>query len=74
LFEIFDFILCNDEVNMLWKRNKCKWWMKGGEIKIKYALVAEGQKMKCEITPGLFSRQERPILGLLAKPSPYLKI
>jgi hypothetical protein len=22
---------------MLWKRSKEKWWMKGGEIKIKYA-------------------------------------
>jgi hypothetical protein len=22
LFEFFDFILCNDEVNMLWKRSK----------------------------------------------------
>jgi hypothetical protein len=29
--------------------------MKGGEIKIKYAMVEEGQKMKCEITTGLFS-------------------
>jgi hypothetical protein len=27
-----------------------------GEIKIKYAMVEEGQKMKCEITTGLFSR------------------
>jgi hypothetical protein len=52
---MFDFILCNDEVNMLWKRSK-KWWMKGGEIKIKYAMVEEGWKMKCEITTGLFSR------------------
>jgi hypothetical protein len=24
-----DFILCNDEINMLWKRSKQKWWMKG---------------------------------------------
>jgi hypothetical protein len=48
------FILCNDEINMLWKRSK-KWWIKGGEIKIKYAMVEEGQKMKCEITTGLFS-------------------
>jgi hypothetical protein len=32
-----DFILCNDEVNMLWKRKNKKWWMKEGEIKIKYA-------------------------------------
>jgi hypothetical protein len=27
-----------------------------GEIKIKYAMVEEGQKMKYEITTGLFSR------------------
>jgi hypothetical protein len=40
---------------MLWKRSK-KWWMKGGEIKIKYAMVEEEWKMKCEITTGLFSR------------------
>jgi hypothetical protein len=32
----WDLILWNDEINMLWKRSK-KWWMKGGEIKIKYA-------------------------------------
>jgi hypothetical protein len=38
--------------------------MKGGEIKIKYAMVEEGQKIKCEITTGLFSRRERHILGL----------
>jgi hypothetical protein len=37
-----DFILCNDEINMLWKRSKQKWWMKGGEMKIKYAMVEEG--------------------------------
>jgi hypothetical protein len=24
-----DFILCNDEINMMWKRSKYKWWMKG---------------------------------------------
>jgi hypothetical protein len=30
--------------------------MKGGEIKIKYAMVEEGWKMKCEITTGLFSQ------------------
>jgi hypothetical protein len=37
-FKFLDFILCNDEINMLWKREKNKkWWMKGGEIKIKYA-------------------------------------
>jgi hypothetical protein len=39
--------------------------MKGGEIKIKYAMVEEGQKMKCEITTGcLFSKRERHILCL----------
>jgi hypothetical protein len=30
-FEILYFILCNDEIIMLWKRSKQKWWMKGGE-------------------------------------------
>jgi hypothetical protein len=36
--KFLDFILCNDKINMLWKRKKNKkWWMKGGEIKIKYA-------------------------------------
>jgi hypothetical protein len=34
--KFLDFILCNDEINMVWERSK-KWWMKGGEIKIKYA-------------------------------------
>jgi hypothetical protein len=34
--KFLDFILCNNEINMLWKKSK-KWWMKGGEIKIKYA-------------------------------------
>jgi hypothetical protein len=29
--------------------------MKGGEIKIKYAMAEEGQKMSCGITTGLFS-------------------
>jgi hypothetical protein len=28
----------------------------GEEIKIKYAMVEEGWKMKCEITKGLFSQ------------------
>jgi hypothetical protein len=51
-----DFILCNDEINMLWKRSKykmvdergrdtnqiCKWWKKG-------------KKMKYEIATCLFS-------------------
>jgi hypothetical protein len=32
-----DFIICNDEISMLGKRSKQKWWMKGEEIKIKYA-------------------------------------
>jgi hypothetical protein len=38
--------------------------MKKGEIKIKYAMVEEGQKMECEITTGLFSWPECDILGL----------
>jgi hypothetical protein len=38
--------------------------MKGGEIKIKHAMVEEGWKMECEITTGLFSQQEHHILGL----------
>jgi hypothetical protein len=29
--KFLDFILCNDEINMLWKRSKCKWWKKGGK-------------------------------------------
>jgi hypothetical protein len=33
-------------------------------MKIKYAMVEEGRKMKCEITTCLFSQQERHILGL----------
>jgi hypothetical protein len=37
ILKFLDFILCNDEINMLWKMSKSKWWMKGGEIKIKYA-------------------------------------
>jgi hypothetical protein len=48
--------------------------MKGGDIKIKYAMVEEGQKMKCEITIDLFSQREHHILGLRARPSPYMKI
>jgi hypothetical protein len=35
-----------------------------GEIKIKYVMVEEGQKIECEITTGLFSRREHHILGL----------
>jgi hypothetical protein len=38
--------------------------MKGGQIKIKYAMVEEGQKMKCEITTDLFYWREHHILGL----------
>jgi hypothetical protein len=30
--------------------------MKGGEIKIKYAMMEEGQKKEGEITTSLFSR------------------
>jgi hypothetical protein len=26
-------MLCNDEINMLWKRSKLKCWMKGEEMK-----------------------------------------
>jgi hypothetical protein len=37
---------------------------KTGRDKIKYAMVEEGPKMKCEITTGLFSEQECHILGL----------
>jgi hypothetical protein len=42
-----DFILCNDEINMLWKRKNKKWWVKEGEIKIKYA--NGGRRAKNEI-------------------------
>jgi hypothetical protein len=38
--------------------------MKGGDIKIKYAMVEEGQKMIYEITTSLFSRREHHSLGL----------
>jgi hypothetical protein len=27
--KFLDFILCNDAINMLWKRKNKKWWMKG---------------------------------------------
>jgi hypothetical protein len=30
--------------------------MKGGEIKIKYEVVEEWQKMECEITTSIFSQ------------------
>jgi hypothetical protein len=33
LLKFLDFMLSNDEINMLWKRSKEKWWMKGGEMK-----------------------------------------
>jgi hypothetical protein len=46
IFYILYFILCNDEINMLWKRSK-KSWMKRGEIKIKYA--NGGRRVKNEI-------------------------
>jgi hypothetical protein len=36
--------------------------------------MGEGRKIKCEITTSLFSRWERHILGLWARPSPYLNI
>jgi hypothetical protein len=32
-----DFILCNDEINMLWKRKKEKMMDERGRDKIKYA-------------------------------------
>jgi hypothetical protein len=41
---------------MLWKRSKQKWGMKRGrDEKSNMPKVEEGQKMKCEITTGLFS-------------------
>jgi hypothetical protein len=52
--KFLDFILCNNEINMMWKRSK-KLWMKGGEIKIKYANGGRRVKMKYEITTNLFS-------------------
>jgi hypothetical protein len=48
--------------------------MKGGEIKINYAMAEEGQKMRCGVTTDLFSWWERHIFGLWAIPFPYLKI
>jgi hypothetical protein len=44
--KFFDFILCNDELNILWKRVNKKWWMKGGDIKIKYANVGRRAENK----------------------------
>jgi hypothetical protein len=38
--------------------------MKGGEIKIKYAIVEEWRKIKYEITTGLFTQREHHILGI----------
>jgi hypothetical protein len=40
----------------------------------KMQMVEEGWKRKHEITTGLLSRREHHILGLRARPSPYLKI
>jgi hypothetical protein len=37
-------------------------------------MVEEGRKIKYEITTNLFSWWERYILGLWARPSPFLKI
>jgi hypothetical protein len=42
--------------------------------KLNMQMVEEGQKIKYEITTGLFFRREHHILGLWARPSPYLKI
>jgi hypothetical protein len=44
--KFFDFILCNDELNILWKGVNKKWWMKGGDIKIKYANVGRRTENK----------------------------
>jgi hypothetical protein len=38
--------------------------MKGGDKKSNMQMVEEGQKIKNEITTGLFSRREHHILGL----------
>jgi hypothetical protein len=40
----------------------------------KMQMVEEGRKRKYEITISSFSQLERHILGLCARPSPYLKI
>jgi hypothetical protein len=48
--------------------------MKGREIKIKYANGGRRGEIIFEITTGLFSWREHHISGLLARPSPYLKI
>jgi hypothetical protein len=37
---------------------------RGGVGKSNIQMVEEGQKMKCDITIGLFSRREHHILGL----------
>jgi hypothetical protein len=50
IFNFLDFILCNDEINMLWKIKMVD--EKGREMQ----MVEEGRKMKYEITTGLFSR------------------
>jgi hypothetical protein len=54
--KFLDFILCNNEINMMWKRKNKNWWMKGEEIKINLQMVEEERKMKYEITTNLFSR------------------
>jgi hypothetical protein len=41
--------------------------MKGEEIKINYAVVEEGRKIKCEITTGLFSRWEHHFFRSVSK-------
>jgi hypothetical protein len=50
IFNFLDFILCNDEINMLWKIKMVD--ENGREMQ----MVEEGRKMKYEITTGLFSR------------------
>jgi hypothetical protein len=60
--KFLDFILCNDEIEMMWKMSKNKRMVdeKGREMQ----MVGKGQKMKYEITIGLFSRRGRHILGM----------
>jgi hypothetical protein len=60
--KFLDFILCNDEIEMMWKMSKNKKMVdeKGREMQ----MVGKGQKMKYEITIGLFSRRGRHILGM----------
>jgi hypothetical protein len=56
-----DFILCNNEINMPWKRSEQK---KVDERGRDMQMVEERWKMKYEITTGLFSHRECHILGL----------